>query len=209
MNKTDDEDKKEDRVELGVKKEYIVYKDVINNYWEAQSYHPLNNFDEFITKKKAIRNAMLLLPTDIKEPLIKKKVDSLINDGLTALKKQPPAIKSKVNFIDIGQEGRKFVQEIIGENDENWSCPLEGNSIKQAMDKFTEEQYKECLEDLIEAEFKISKFLVLYDIIKKEDKSPDEIIEDFIKIKFKDKIKEIEKIKEKMNKQDKKDKHAK
>lgn len=195
-----DNDEKEDRVELKEKKEYIVYKDIINNYWESQSYHPINNFDEFITKKKSIRNAMLLLPMDSKDPIIIDKVKSLIKEGLDALKKQPPAFKMKYHFTDIGHEGRRFIQEISSEDGGTWSCPLEPENTKQAISSYKEEQYKIKLEDLIEIEFKISKFLVKCGIIDKEDKGPDKLIEDYIKLKFQEKIDQIEQNRKKSNK---------
>ncbi len=194
MKKEKNSDKKEDeedRVEIKEKKEYIIYKDVIKNFWEAQSYHSQNNFDEFITKKKAIKNAMLLLPIDSKVPGEKKIIKDLLSIGENALKKQPPGFKIKYSHVDIGKEGRRFVQEISAEEMDTWSCPLEPKNINQAIINFKEEQYKICLEDLIITEFKIEKFLVKKNILKKEDKDPDELIEDFIKSEFPNLFEEI------------------
>lgn len=187
------------------KEEYsqFIGKDLVQTYIYLRNYLPKDAKEKFEIRQNLVEIGKELLPNidEIQDLDDKKNIQELYDKAIEVVENQPSAGNRIYDFMTTG--GKRFTcyQFTADEIKGKWTClDTEYNSSSENFDK---EQCKKLIPELITVDNKIFRFLIKYNVLKKEDKSPDELAEDFIKIKFKEKLKLIEQIKQKLNKKDK------
>lgn len=146
------------------------------------SSDPIKRYD---AKRKSIEHGKELLPWNLENVEEQEKVQKIYNDACKILKEEIPNQRhSEFDYFDEG--GKRYPIIRITSKDAG-ECTTTETEYKKTLEDFILQQYEQHMGKLQDAFDKIYHMLVKYDIVKKEDKSPDELVADWIKEKITEK----------------------